>query len=168
MTAPAQSPYRVARKAFIAACEAAGMDVIARVHPSVRAPDGKPLFLDSAAMGPRDAMRGVMLIAGDDKGSALLIRLVQGGIGLPQGARLLLVHALAAQDDPAWLAAMLGAVAGEDLARAGDLKVLVLGKAPTGVAAALQRAAARVTVGDLPASNFAKIRAEIDALLAPP
>ena len=47
--------YRSARKAFIAACRGAGIDVVSRVHPSAQGPDGKPLFLDAAAIGPREA-----------------------------------------------------------------------------------------------------------------
>ena len=91
--------YRVGRRAFIAACEAAGTDAIARVHPGARGPDGKPLFIDSAALGPRDAKKALLLIAGTHGvegyfGSAVLTGLLREGVKPPQGARLVLVHAL--------------------------------------------------------------------------
>ena len=54
--------YRQSRKAFIEACEKAGADVVGRVHPA-RGPDGKPLFLDAAAFGPRLAKAGVLVVA---------------------------------------------------------------------------------------------------------
>src|SRR5579864_1554853 len=56
--------YRQARRNFIAACEKAGIDSIARVHPAAKGPDGKPLFIDCAAIGPRHARRALLLIAG--------------------------------------------------------------------------------------------------------
>jgi hypothetical protein len=91
--------YRQARRAFIAACEAAGVDSIARVHPTARGPDGKPLFIDSAALGPRDAEKALLLIAGTHGvegyfGSGVLTGLLREGIRPPPGARLVLVHAL--------------------------------------------------------------------------
>ena len=64
MPDPSESLYRSARRAFIAACEAAHVDTVARLHPS-RDKDGKPLFMDSAALGPRLAQRAVLAIAND-------------------------------------------------------------------------------------------------------
>ena len=90
--------YRQGRKAFIAACEKAGIDSIARVHPSAKGPDGKPLFIDSAALGPRGAKKALLLIAGthgvegyfgSGAESGLLPRLAA-----PPGTRIVLVHAL--------------------------------------------------------------------------
>ena len=91
--------YRGARKAFIAACEAAGVDVIARVHPSAKGPDGKPLFLDVCAMGPRDAQKALLLICGTHGvegyfGSGVLTGLLRGRVAPPDGARLVMIHAL--------------------------------------------------------------------------
>ena len=91
--------YRGARRAFIAACEARGVDVIARVHPAARGPDGKPLFLDTAAMGPRHATRALLLICGTHGvegyfGSGVMTGLMCGGIAPPADARLVMIHAL--------------------------------------------------------------------------
>ena len=91
--------YRQARRAFIAACEAAGADAITRAHPTARGPDGKPLFIDSTALGPRDAKRALLLISGTHGvegyfGSAVLTGLLREGVRPPEGARLVLVHAL--------------------------------------------------------------------------
>jgi len=132
MMAPAaESPYRAHRRAFIAACEAAGVDAIARVHPA-RGPDGKPLFMDSAAMGPRHAPRAVLLVSRDAAGSRILTELVRGGVLPPPDARLVLVHALdpaafaGVPGDANWSRKMLGAVATEDLAKVKDLAILCL------------------------------------------
>ncbi|OJT97537.1 MAG: hypothetical protein BGN82_08280 [Alphaproteobacteria bacterium 65-7] len=91
--------YRGARRAFIAACEARGVDVIARVHPAAKGPDGKPLFLDTAAMGPRHATRALLLICGTHGvegyfGSGVMTGLMRGGIVPPLDTRLVMIHAL--------------------------------------------------------------------------
>jgi hypothetical protein len=131
MRPDAESPYRAHRRAFIAACEAAGVDVIARVHPA-RGPDGKPLFMDSAAMGPRHAPRAVLVVSRDAAGSRVLTELVQSGTQPPPQARLVLVHALdpaafaGVPGDKSWPRKMLGAVATEDLAKVKDLAILSL------------------------------------------
>jgi hypothetical protein len=128
----AESLYRAHRRAFIAACEAVGVDVIARVHPA-RGPDGKPLFMDSAAMGSRYASRAVLAVSRDAAGSDALTELVRGGTRPPPGARLVLVHALdpaafaGVPGDENWPRKMLGAVATEDLAKVKDLAILPLG-----------------------------------------
>lgn len=137
MAASPESPlaqaqaYRAQRRAFVAACEAAGVDTIARLHP-VKAADGKPLFMDSAALGPRLAERAVLAVARDSIGSDLLTGLLKARPELPPQARLVLVHAYdpaffaGAEPDPDWPAAMLGAVATEDLSRVRALTVLPL------------------------------------------
>ena len=96
------------------------LDTIARLHPA-KGPDGKPLFMDCAALGPRDAAkRGAGGGARCRPASAILVALLQGGLTAPPDARLVLVHALdpaafaGVAGDPAWPAAMLGAVATED------------------------------------------------------
>ena len=52
--------YRRGRHNFIAACEHAGIDVVTSVHPTVAGRDGKPLFLDTAIIGPRDAKNALL------------------------------------------------------------------------------------------------------------
>jgi hypothetical protein len=150
--------YRKARRDFIAACEKLGADVIARVHPQ-RGPDGKPLFCDSAAFGPRDAA-AAMLVIGAGPDDALIK-------GLPKGARLVMVHALdpfsrvfrrpGAPGD--WPQKTLAAIAREDLAKVKQLTVLDLegGVSETALAAALPRAKISFPAG-------ADIRAAIAAL----
>lgn len=126
--------YRAARKAFIAACEAAHADPIARVHPKISGPDGKPLFIDSVALGPRAAKKAVLIIADGAAASAAATALLQGGVILPKDTRLVVVHAFdpfsfagTSQTDPEWSLAMMRAVAVEDLARVTDLTVLAFG-----------------------------------------
>src|SRR6266404_5832582 len=93
-----QKTYRAARRAFIAACEAAHVDTVARLHPA-KAPDGKPLFMDCAALGPRRAAKALLAVSYDAAGSGMLIALLREPF-LPAEARLVLVHAL----DPAGFA----------------------------------------------------------------
>jgi hypothetical protein len=132
--------YRQSRKAFIAACEKAGADVVARVHPA-RAPDGGPLFLDAAAFGPRLAASGVLVAAQAAPGAAVLLALLAGKAEarLRAGARLVLVHGAdpaafawnsEARSDPQWGAAVLQAVVREDLRKAQTLTVIRLGQVP--------------------------------------
>jgi len=131
MSASSGSLYRDCRRAFIAAAEAAHVDTIARLHPS-KDKDGKPLFMDSAALGPRLATRALLAIATDAAGSALMARALQERLPLPADTRLVLIHALdpaafaGVAIDPAWPAAMLQAVATEDLSRVNRLSVLPL------------------------------------------
>jgi hypothetical protein len=91
--------YRQARRGFIAACEKAKVDSIARVHPTAKGPDGKPLFIDSAAIGPRNARKALLLIAGTHGvegyfGSGAFTGLLSEGLTPPAGSRVVLVHAL--------------------------------------------------------------------------
>src|SRR5882757_9455793 len=124
--------YRAARRAFIAACEKAHIDTVARLHPS-KGPDGKPLFMDCAALGPRRAARAVLVVGYDAADTELLVQLLNDVVP-PKDARLVLVHAFdpaafaGVQGDPAWPPAMLGAVATEDLSRVRNLAVLALGR----------------------------------------
>jgi hypothetical protein len=120
--------YREARRDFIAAAEAAGGDVISRVHPA-KGPDGKPLFCDSVALGPRDAFRALLLMAG---GKGAVTSFLRRGVTLPKGARLVAVHALdpffqawgEAGASSAWPEKTLSAIATEDLSRVKNLIVL--------------------------------------------
>lgn len=103
MTIPPESyfpaDYRAARRAFIAACEARGLDAIARVVPGTAGPDGKPLFMDTVAMGPRDAGTALLLISGTHGvegyfGSGVQTGLLREGVAPPQSTRLVMIHAL--------------------------------------------------------------------------
>jgi len=95
------SDYRAARRAFIAACETSGIDVISRVHPSARGRDGKPLFLDTAILGPRDAKKALLLISATHGvegyfGSAVQTGLMREGLParVPPDSKIVLLHAL--------------------------------------------------------------------------
>ncbi len=158
--------YRAARTAFIAACEAAGVDAVARVHPGRQA-DGKPLFMDAAALGPRLAQKAVLVLAHDGPGSAVLTGMMRATLTPPAEARLVLVHA----PDPAvfvdlagdpWLPTSLSAVATEDLSKVTNLRVLNLNGGGIDLAAALPGA----TIIALPADDIVAARGRILAELA--
>ena len=163
--------YRQSRKAFIAACEKAGADVIGRVHPA-RAPDGGPLFLDAAAFGPRLAPSGVLVAAEAAPGAAVLMALLAGKAQekLPAGVRLVLVHgadpaAFAWNDhshsDAKWAAAMLTAVVREDLHKAQKLAFVRLGRMPEPeVAAGVALASQGVTPGGAAVAAIAAVIAK--------
>jgi Protein of unknown function (DUF2817) len=154
-----QKSYRAARRAFIAACEAAHVDPVARLHPA-KAPDGKPLFMDCAALGPRRAAKGVLVVAHDAAGTDMLTDLLRK-TAPPPDARLVLVHALdpaafaGVAGDPAWPPAMLGAVATEDLSRVRDLAVLALGKRDESLKPALQARLPNAAISVLPPATTA-------------
>lgn len=162
MTDVPESPYRTARRAFIAACDAAGVDAIARVQPGT-APDGKPLFMDAAALGPRDAARAVMVIANDLPGSQIVTYLLRAGTSSPAGARLVLVHApdpaafVGLPGDRKWARAMLGAVATEDLSKVTQLSVLAAGEDDLLQALAVHMPRTKIRTIVLP-SNFEDVR----------
>jgi len=163
--------YRAARRAFIAACEKAHIDTVARLHPS-KGPDGKPLFMDCAALGPRRAARAVLAVGYDAAGTGLLIQLLNGA-PLPKDARLVLIHALdpalfaGAKNDSAWPPTMLGAVAVEDLSRVRSLAVLALGRSDDSLKPALQERLPQAIITTLPpVSDAAKARDKIAAFFA--
>jgi hypothetical protein len=171
--------YRSARRAFIAACTRAHADSIARVHPAASGPRGNPLFLDSVALGHREATKALLVIAGSDGReicplSAVLTGLLDGGAPLPPDTRLVLIHALnpfgaawarqenedgASLDQPgseaSWSFAMLRAVLTEDLARVTKLRVLELTLAPrTQLAEAGDGVLARILKSFRPAADI--------------
>ena len=159
MDAGSQSPkkggvYRTARRAFIAACEKAHVDTIARLHPA-KGPDAKPLFMDCAALGPRRAARAVLAVAYDAAGTETLLELLQRAAP-PPGARLVLVNAFDPADfaglagDAAWAVAMLGAVATEDLPGVRDLGVLALDRSSESLGKLLQQSLPGAAVTALP------------------
>jgi Protein of unknown function (DUF2817) len=151
MTTDFAKNYRQDRRDFIAACEKAGADAISRVHPAM-GPDGKPLFCDSAAFGPRDGTRALLLIDGSDsaRSAGIVTQALQPGISLTKGARLVVIHALDAfahawgrPGAPVdWPQKTLAAIATEDLSHVRELTVLDMegsGHEPA-LAAALPRA----------------------------
>jgi len=167
-----QTSYRTARRAFIAACEKAHVETVSRLHPA-RGPDGKPLFMDSAAVGPRHATKAVLVAAYDAPGSEVLIALL--GHSLPPGAQLVLVHALdpaafaGVESDPAWPATMLGAEAVEDLSHARQLAVLPLGRHDEKLKPALAAHLPQAAITVLPqVSTAAKAWKEIAAFFSAP
>jgi len=93
--------YRQGRHAFVQACEQAGIDVVARVHPGVEGRDGKPLFLDTAVIGPRDAKKALLLISATHGvegyfGSGVQTGLLREGLAgrAPKDTKVVLLHAL--------------------------------------------------------------------------
>ena len=161
--------YRNARKAFIAACERAHGDAITRVHPRALGPDGNHLFIDSVALGSREATKALLVITGANGedghlGSRVLTALLESEVVPLPGTRLVLVHALnpygfawhqqtnedgVRLDDPkadqSWSFTMLRAIATEDLARTEKLRILDVGQGPASeVAAASNYGPARV------------------------
>jgi hypothetical protein len=177
MDAVSESPkgpgsYRAARRAFIAACEKAHVDTVARLHPA-KGPDGKPLFMDCAALGPRRAAKAMLAVGYDAAGTAMMTDLLQPAF--PPDARLVLVHALdpalfaGVASDPAWPAAMLGAVATEDLSRVRDLAVLALGREDESLGPLLQQRLPQATIRLLPpAATAAQAKDAIAKFFAAP
>ena len=162
--------YRAARRAFIAACEKAHVETVARLHPS-KGPDGKPLFMDCAATGPRRAAKAALVAGYDAPGSETLIALLAET--LPPDTKLVLVHALdpaafaGVAGDPAWPAAVLGAVATEDLSHARHLAVMALGRQDETLNAALLAHLPQAQITTLPqVSTAPKAWREIEAFFA--
>src|SRR5205814_1215162 len=90
--------YRSARKAFVTAAEAAHADVVTRVHPFATAPEGKPLFLDTAVIGPRGARSALLLISATHGvegyfGSGVQAGLLREGVAgrVPEGAKVVML-----------------------------------------------------------------------------
>jgi len=95
------SDYRAARHAFIEACEAADLGVTSRVHPDATGRDGKPLFLDTTTIGPREAENALLLISGTHGvegyfGSGVQTGLIREGLAAraARGGKIVLLHAL--------------------------------------------------------------------------
>jgi hypothetical protein len=157
---PDQKSYRAARRAFIAACESAHIDTVARLHPA-KGPDGKPLFMDVAPLGPRHAAKAVLILAYDAAGTEVMIALLRDP-PLPAETRLVLVHALdpasfaGVPGDPAWPPAMLRAVATEDLSRVRDLAVLPLNRRDDSLKAILKAPLPQAAITNLSPAATAK------------
>ena len=93
--------YRQGRHAFVAACEHASIDVVARVHPDQQGHDGKPLFLDTAVIGPREAKKALLLISATHGvegyfGSGVQTGLMREGLATraPKDTKIVVLHAL--------------------------------------------------------------------------
>jgi hypothetical protein len=93
------SDYRGARAAFLKACKAAELGTTARVHPDMKGRDGKPLFLDTAVIGNREADTALLMISATHGvegyfGSGVQTGLLRQGLKAPEGAKIVLLHAL--------------------------------------------------------------------------
>ncbi|HEY0107063.1 MAG TPA: M14 family metallopeptidase [Rhizomicrobium sp.] len=93
--------YRQARHAFIQASEQAGIEIVSRVHPQMKGRDGKPLFLDTAVIGPREASKALLLISATHGvegyfGSGVQTGLMREGLAAraPADTKIVLLHAL--------------------------------------------------------------------------
>jgi hypothetical protein len=175
--------YRNARKAFITACGRAHGDSIARVHPTALGPDGKPLFIDSLALGSREAAKALLVITGchgEDGllGSQILTSLLDSDVIPLAQTRLVLIHALnphgfawgkrenedgLSLDDPAagasWSFAVLRAIATEDLARTRKLRILDIGQGqPSEIVKAQDYGPARVLKALMPKGDLIAAR----------
>ncbi len=93
------SDYRRARAAFLNACKTADLGTTARVHPDAMGRDGKALFLDTAVIGDRDAESALLVISATHGvegyfGSGVQTGLLRHGLEAPEGAKIVLLHAL--------------------------------------------------------------------------
>jgi len=90
--------YRAGRHAFIEASD--GLDVTTRVHPDATGPDGKPLFMDVAEIGPRKAKTALLLMSGTHGaegyfGSGVETGLLrEGHLVAPKGTKIVVLHAV--------------------------------------------------------------------------
>ena len=95
-----RNSYAEARAAFLDACAESRAEIISHRHP-LAGPDGAPLFLDEARIGPPDARRVLFLASGTHGiegfcGSGIQSHLVRNGLAgrLPEGVAVVLVHAV--------------------------------------------------------------------------
>jgi Protein of unknown function (DUF2817) len=91
--------YAKARANFIAAAQARDIGTTARLHPTVKARDGRSLFLDTATIGDREAKKALLLISATHGvegyfGSGVQTGLLREGIAAPKGAKIVMLHAL--------------------------------------------------------------------------
>jgi hypothetical protein len=91
--------YVEARRKFLASAEAAGAELDHFRHPTERAPDGSPLYVDTAWFGPKDAPVVLLAVSGTHgaegfAGSAAQIQWIEDGTAqrLPPGVAVLKVH----------------------------------------------------------------------------
>lgn len=99
---PAFAPdYRAARARFRAAAERAGATMEAHALPDQTGPDGEPLFMDAAWIGPEDADAVILSLSGTHgaegfNGSAAQVHWLEqyAGQPLPPGVAMLFIHAV--------------------------------------------------------------------------
>lgn len=93
--------YSVARARFLLAAAQAGVAVSQYVHPTVCGPDGGTLSCDVAVLGPTDAKKAFVAVAGTHgpegyAGSAAHLMLLRSGMAkrLAPDCRVVLIHAI--------------------------------------------------------------------------
>lgn len=93
--------YAEARKAFLDACESAGVSVRSHVMPGLRGPQGEELAMDVARAGAVSPARLVIVSSGTHgiegyAGSACQTGLLRAGLAtdLPPGAGIVFIHAV--------------------------------------------------------------------------
>lgn len=93
--------YQEARRKFLASAETAGAELDHFRHPTETAPDGSPLYIDTAWFGPKDAPVVLVAFSGTHgaegfAGSAAQIQWMEEGTQkrLPKGVAVLKVHAV--------------------------------------------------------------------------
>jgi hypothetical protein len=98
---PVIVPYAPARARFLGLAKDAGARLDTAIHPEARGPEGEPLNVDVAWLGPADAKRVFVAVSGmhgleGPAGSAVQAAWLASGAAqkLPAGAAVCLVHAL--------------------------------------------------------------------------
>jgi Protein of unknown function (DUF2817) len=92
--------YATARANFLAAAQAHDLGTTSRVHPTARTRKGKPLFLDTAMIGERDAATALLMISATHGVEGYFGSGVQTGmlreklLKPPKGSKVVLLHAL--------------------------------------------------------------------------
>lgn len=93
--------YDEARERFLAAARQQGGEMVHYRHPTARGPQGQPLYLDTAWIGPRDAHAVLVNTSGTHgaegfAGSAAQLGWLceRGQADLPPGVALLMIHAV--------------------------------------------------------------------------
>lgn len=93
--------YETARARFILAAAKAGAAVTTYVHPTLRTARGGSLTCDVAVMGPRDAPKAFVAVAGTHgvegfMGSAAHLQVLQSGMAVQRApdCRIVLIHAI--------------------------------------------------------------------------
>ncbi len=91
--------YAKARANFIAAAQARDIGTTARLHPTAKSRDGKPLFLDTATIGDLEAKKALLLISATHGvegyfGSGVQTGLLREGLTAPKNTKIVMLHAL--------------------------------------------------------------------------